>query len=211
MTPFSVSMSRMRVPSAAVLLLALLARGEPAHAAPTEALACSLRVGMVLEYTSNGASQPRWRVDSLRLGAAWGGRDSCVILKLAVGDSMPSIQERIVRREGDVQVGWDRLTSSWRPQRPLAPGRTVDVPRPRGRVMRFTVEGTAVDTVSGRRYATLITTAVTVDSLGRATDRLRERYAPSLATAVGGVFERPDSTAASGWRVEREFRLARIR
>ena len=196
---------------AALAGLLLVVHADPVRAASAEALACSLRVGMVLEYTSNGAPQPAWRVDSLRLGATFGGRDSCVLLKLAVGDSMPSIQERIVRRDGDVQVGWDRLTSSWRPQRPLVAGRTVDVPRPRGRTMRFTVEGTAVDTVSGRRYATLITTAVTVDSLGRATDRLRERYAPSLATAVGGVFERPDSTAASGWRVEREFRLARIR
>jgi hypothetical protein len=191
--------------------LLLVVHSEPARASSADALACSLRVGMVLEYASNGEAQPPWRVDSLRLGAAWGGRDSCVVLRLAIGDSRPSFQERILRREGDVQLGWDPPSASWRPQRPLATGRTVEVPRPRGRTMRFTVEGSAADTVSGRRYATLITTAVTLDSLGRATDRLRERYAPALATAVWGVFERVDSTAASGWKAQREFRLARIR
>ena len=54
------------------------------------------------------------------------------------------------------------------------------------------------------------TTVTTRDTTGRVLRRLRERFAVSLGTAVGGVFEVPDSSQAGGWRVEREFELVRI-
>ena len=195
----------------ALAALVLAAGAGRLAAAPSEPLGSALRPGMVLEYESLGQPQPEWRVDSLRKLVRFGGRDSCTILRLVIAGSPPAVQERIMRRDGDVLMGWDRGSKSWRPQRPLAPGKEVDISRGDGRVTRFAVEGTSADTVSGRRYATLVTTAITYDSLGVATYRLRERFAPSLATAIRGVFERRDSTAAGGWRLDREFHLARIR
>jgi len=81
----------------------------------------------------------------------------------------------------------------------------------RGDTVHYATGDVAEETVSDRRLAVVHTTVTTVDSVGRPRRRLRERYAPSLATATGGRFEVPDAAAPGGWRVEQEFELRAIR
>ena len=83
--------------------------------------------------------------------------------------------------------------------------------RPGGDTARYHTSQAGEEVVSGRRLRVIQTEVLTVDSLGRPKRRLRERYAPGLATATGGRFEVPDPSAPGGWRTEQEFELSVIR
>jgi hypothetical protein len=85
---------------------------------------------------------------------------------------------------------------------------TLVLPRANGDTVRYTTEDNSYETISGMRLQVITTTVLTVDSLGQPKRRLRERYAVSLATATGGVFEVPDPNA--GWRAEQTFELTRM-
>lgn len=65
-------------------------------------------------------------------------------------------------------------------------------------------------TVSGLSIPFVRTTIVTRDAQGKVVRRLRERYAISLTSALGGTFEVPDSTASGGWREGQRFDLVRV-
>jgi hypothetical protein len=86
--------------------------------------------------------------------------------------------------------------------------------RSNGTRVRYEVGGTGQERIPGLgidRVPVVLTTVTTMDSTGRPVRRLRELYAIGLATATGGEFEVPDSTAAEGWRVEQRFKLREIR
>ena len=102
------------------------------------------------------------------------------------------------------------LASTAMAARPLAPEKLV-ILRPGGGETRFVAGPPTVDTVNSMTFRVLPTEVITTDQLGQVVRRLRERFALDLATATGGVFEVPDATSQSGWRVERSFELVAIR
>ncbi|MGH2609056.1 MAG: hypothetical protein ACRDHF_08190, partial [Tepidiformaceae bacterium] len=113
--------------------------------------------------------------------------------------------------ERDTLFAWNARRGAWLPQRPVGPRMAITTVSAAGDTVHFATEDVAEETVAGRRLVVVHTTVTTVDSLGRAKRRLRERYAPTLATATGGRFEVPDPAAPQGWRVEQEFELRAIR
>jgi hypothetical protein len=87
---------------------------------------------------------------------------------------------------------------------------TLVVPQRSGGRLEYSTGRAEVRVVSGRSILVVPTSIVTVDASGTPTRRLREHYALALATAVEGVFEVPDATAASGWREQQRFTLVRL-
>jgi hypothetical protein len=95
-----------------------------------------------------------------------------------------------------------------RAARPLGAGMQLDVRAASGAVMRFMTGAPAARIgPRGVEIPYVPTMIVTRDSTGTMTRRLREEFAPSLLTALAGVFEVPDG---DGWRVTRVFTLAEI-
>ena len=86
----------------------------------------------------------------------------------------------------------------------------LSVPQPSGAVLDYETSAHGDTTISGQRLAFVRTVITTRNAQGRATRRLTERYALGLATALGGVFEVPDSAAAGGWRESQRFELLRV-
>ena len=162
--------------------------------------------GLQLVYASGTDTQPVWTVDSVAFGVTHGGRSECTRIVLRAGG--PAAEQRLLCRAADTLLTWSARANGWTPPRPVTPGVVVVVPRAAGGSVRFEATAAACESVGAARLATIATTVVTTDSTGRAVRRLRERYAPGLATAIGGAFEVPDST---GWRVEREFGLVESR
>lgn len=109
----------------------------------------------------------------------------------------------------DTLYGWDARRSSWIAQRPVGPRMTLGLPRTNGDTVRYMTGDTSYETISDVRLQVVATTVLTVDSLGQPRRRLRERYALSLATATGGIFETPDPVTGA-WRVEQAFELTRL-
>ena len=172
-----------------------------------------LRPGMQLIYTSNDQEQPPWYLDSVRTDSTLRPGSACTILHQRRRAGQTQAEESRLCLANDTLFSWNREAGEWRPQRPIGPGMFMEFTRPNGSRVRYEVGETAQDRVNGLSDPVPVvrTTVTTMDSVGRPVRRLRESYAIGLATATGGEFEVPDSTAPEGWRVEQRFKLREIR
>ena len=178
-------------------------------AAPVDDFAKGLTAGMSLTYESEGIAQSPWHVDTVQFGASVGGKSSVVrVVQRMRADAPPTARAFLV--ENDVLSLWDAANSQWRRQRPLAPRREIEVPQANGDTARVTTADTSYAHVGERKILVLQTTFLTRNRAGRVVRRLTEEYAPSLATAVSGVFEVADS-ASGAWRTTQRFRLVAIK
>jgi hypothetical protein len=167
-----------------------------------------LSPGLQLHYTAGEQFTSPWIVDSVIGGVALIPGADCARFTIRRGEQAPNESRLCVRR--DTLFSWDARRSEWTPQRPVGPRMTMLHARPNGDTVRYVTDTLGHETISAMRVAVLPTTVLTVDSLGRAKRRLRERYAISLATATGGTFEVPDSSSPGAWRAEQIFELRRI-
>jgi hypothetical protein len=172
--------------------------------------AAQLRTGMVLVYESEGAEQPPWTVDSLRLDAPLLPGARCAVVHLRRRPDAPAAEELRLCVTRDTLYRWEDAGSRWAISRPVGPGMVWTSISANGDTVRFETGAPAQETVSGLPLQVVPTTVTTTDSLGRPKRRLRERYALTLATATGGVFETPDSTAPGAWVARQAFELRRI-
>ena len=165
-----------------------------------------LATGVELIYASGGAESAHWVVEARRDTSVNGARCSIVMMK--TNPAQPA-ERRLTCLSNDSLLVFDPGQLNLRLLRPVGSSMKAEV---RGRVTVATYETAKAhaDTISGVVLDVVPTVVTTRDSTGRVLRRLRERFAVSLGTAVGGVFEVPDSTHSSGWRVEREFELVRI-
>src|SRR6185295_639021 len=111
---------------------------------------------------------------------------------------------------GDTLFTWSAAASAWRAQRPVGPGMTLRIPQSNGGAPRYTTGDAGVATIGGHSFPYVETVVQTLDPAGTVIRRLRERYALSLTTALGGTFEVPDSSAAGGWRETQRFELVAV-
>ncbi len=162
--------------------------------------------GMELVYASGGAENAPWIVEAKRDTSVSGAR--CSIVSMKTNPTQPP-ERRFTCLSNDSLLVLDPGSMNLRLLRPVGSSMKSEV---RGRVTVATYETatTHADTISGVVLDVIPTVVTTRDTTGRVLRRLRERFAVSLGTAVGGVFEVPDSTKSGGWRVEREFELVRI-
>ena len=170
----------------------------------------ALKPGARLTYGSAGGEQPPWTIDSVQQGVALGGRTGCTRLYLRLRPDQTTPAARITCRSGDTLFAWTAATSTWRADRPLGAGMQLSVPQASGAVLEYATSTTGDTTISGVRLGFVRTVITTRDAQGRATRRLTERYAVAIATALGGLFEVPDSSAAGGWRESQRFDLVRV-
>jgi len=173
--------------------------------------AADLRPGMQLVYSSNGADQPAWSVDSVDVDLTAMPNARCARFLLRRRPDQSRADESRLCVAGDTLYGWSARREAWVPQRPVGPGMSLTTRSPSGDTVRYSTGTKAQETISGYRLTLVETTVTTVDSLGRPKRRLRERYALSLATATGGTFEAPDPASPGGWRAEQVFELRAIR
>jgi len=192
------------------VLAGLTVGGLNGQRAPADAPGSALTAGTTLTYSSGGREQAPWTVDSIHRGISHGGRDGCTRIFLRMRPDQASATPRVACRGGDTLFAWNATASEWRAERPLGGGMTLRVPQPSGATLNYTTAQVGDTTVSGHRFAFVRTTIVTSDPEGRAIRRLSERYAVALATALGGVFEVPDSAAAGAWRESQRFDLVRV-
>ena len=171
----------------------------------------ALVAGMQLVYASGGTSQPPWTIDSVLFDSQYEGRSGCTYMKLRTTGNIGEPELRVFCSSGDTLYGWDQRSKRYRPARPLGARMSIEMPRFPNGSARFETEAPTRETVAGRELVVLPTIVTTRDAAGQTVRRLRERYAPALATAVGGVFEIPDPTQPSGWRTQQEFSLVEIR
>lgn len=169
-----------------------------------------LVAGLELTYTSNGVSSAPWRVESVENNVSIGGRTGCRRVRFAPGGPRATADVRATCEADGVLSAWDSTRSTWRATRPVRPGGTLEVPTGASRSL-YTTGAETVDSIGSYTVRVIATTMVTRDSSQKVIRRLRERYAPALGTATWGVFERPDSTASGGWKVDQEFRIVAIR
>ena len=165
---------------------------------------------MRLIYASGTAAQPPWVIDSVEVGITSGGRGECsrIVLRMRPDQSEPTT--RVYCRGGDTLFAWNATEQTWRPDRPIGAHRQLTITQRTGTVSQFTTGDAGDTTIAGYRLPFIHTTIVTLGPDGRVTRRLRERYSLPLATALGGTFEVPDSTRASGWRETQRFELVDI-
>ncbi len=163
--------------------------------------------GLQLVYVAGADTQPVWTIDSVEWDRTHDGRSGCSPIVLRTG--APAADVRWLCRSGDTLFSWSASRSNhWAPQRPVGGGVTLVLPRPNGGHATYAVAAVECDVVGDVRIATVVTTIVQSDSTGRALRRLRERYAPGLATATGGTFEIAEG---QGWKVDRDFKLVALR
>jgi hypothetical protein len=165
-----------------------------------------LTPGMELVYASDGNEIPAWTVEAKRDTAISGAR--CSIVSIRTNAAQPA-ERRFTCLSNDSLMVFDPGSANLRLLRPVGNSMTAEV-RGRATVAIYETTMTHADTVSGVVLAVIPTVVTTRDSTGRVLRRLRERFAVSLGTAVGGVFEVPDRSMPGGWRIEREFELVRI-
>ena len=194
-----------------VALVALLVMGGLLGARENARLASQLEAGMQLLYESEGERQPPWSIDSVTLGAPWRERSECAVVHVRRRPDQGPAEENRLCLANDTLYGWDTKASDWIVLRPVGPRMSWTSGPAGGAVVRYETGEAAAETISGRVIPTLQTTVTTADSTGRPKRRLRERYALSLATATGGVFEKPDSSRAGIWLRQRSFELREIR
>lgn len=175
-----------------------------------EPLGRALRPGVRLVYGSGGQEQPPWTIDSVHRDVALGGRTGCARVFLRMRPDQASAPPRTMCRGGDTLYSWNATANEWRADRPLGAGMQLAVRQASGSTLEYVTSERGDTTISGRSWPFVRTTVITRDPQGRAIRRLRERYAISLATALGGTFEVPDSTASGGWRESQRFDLVRI-
>jgi hypothetical protein len=193
-------------PVALSLLAATLVAGDgPGR------VAAGLEPGMELLYESEGERQPPWTVDSVARGAALRPGSDCAVIHLRRRPEQTPAEEIRLCLASDTLYRWEPARSEWTISRPVGPGMSWTSRQPNGAVVRYDTGASARETISGRTVDVVHTTVTTSDSAGRPLRRLRERYAVSLATATGGVFETADSVRAGEWVRQRGFELREIR
>lgn len=168
----------------------------------TAPIGSALSDGVQLVYESGGAEQTPWVYDSVRISSR-AGYEHCVVV------SRPSLPARESCVRGDTL--FERNADGTHvPVRPIGPGMRLAVPTASGNVLHYTTGSVTVRRVgAGLELPVVATTIVTRDAAGTVLRRLREDYAPSLLTAVRGVFEEADPDG--GWRTVREFSLRDVR
>jgi hypothetical protein len=174
-------------------------------------LASGLEPGMQLLYESEGQAQPPWWIDSLTLGAPLRDGFECAVVHLRRGPEPAAAEESRLCLANDTLYRWDGKRAEWSISRPVGPGMSWTSQRGNGDVVQYQTGDAGQETISGRAVPVVKTTVTTSDSTGRPKQRLRERYAISLITATGGVFETADSARAGEWLVQRRFELREIR
>ena len=200
------------VPAVLCVVLALDGQSVEAAAQGPSALVpgAALKAGSTLTYGSGGREQPPWTIDSVHRDVSLGGRNGCTRIFLRMRPDQTSAPLRVACRAGDTLFAWSATAATWRAERPLGAGMTLRVPQPSGATLDYTTAQSGDTTISGHRIGFVQTTIITHDPQGRPIRRLTERYALALATALGGVFEVPDSSNAGGWRESQRFELVRI-
>lgn len=183
---------------------------SPAPSGVTTALAAGLSAGARLVYSSGGTEQPAWTVDSVIHGVVAGARQRCVRIVLRTRPNQPTPELRLLCMSGDTLFAWNAAAAELRVQRPVGAGMSIAIPQANGASVRYVTGDAGSAEVSGRVFGFVHTTVTTHDASGRGVRRIRERYATALATALDGVFEVADSTAAGGWRETQRFVLARV-
>jgi hypothetical protein len=166
-----------------------------------------LTQGMQLVYSSGDTENPPWTILSVR-DTVLGGMTSCRVVALTTGTR--PLERRLWCSRGDTLFAWDSAGSSHGVLRPIGEGMSVVASGARGNRLQYETRSALQQTVSGVTVDVIQTTLVTSDSARRPIQRLREFYAPSLATATSGIFEVPDSTVSGGWRTQTSFKLVRI-
>jgi hypothetical protein len=197
------------MPRPLALLAALVPAFAGGHDQDPAPLAGQLGQGMELVYTSDGVPQPPWTVDSVRLGVDGLPGAECVLVQIRrnPGGAAP---ERFCLAH-DTLYRRSKPEDRWEITRPVGPRMQWSTRRANGDSVHYETGATSVETIGGLEIGVVHTQITTVDSLGRAKARLRERYALGLLTATGGTFERPDSTAPGGWQPRSTFELKEIR
>ena len=77
--------------------------------------------------------------------------------------------------------------------------------------VRYETGAESQTTVGSLNVQVVDTVVTTLDASGAPVRRLRELYAVSLTTALGGTFEVPDPAAPGGWRTQQVFELKEVR
>ena len=185
------------------VLLAILALSATAAA---QSPGSQLVAGMELVYASSGSEITPWVVEGRRDTAVAGAR--CSIVSIRTNPSQPT-ERRFTCLSNDSLLVLDPSGVNLRLLRPVGSGMRAEI-RGRATIATYETATARADTVAGVVLNVVPTTVTTRDTTGRVLRRLRERYAVGLGTAVGGIFEVPDSSQAGGWRTEREFSLVRI-
>jgi hypothetical protein len=164
----------------------------------------ALSKGMRLVYGSGTSEQAPWVVDSLDLRASWQNIKPCTYIRFGASD----IRRLCLQR--DTLFTWNETQARLIATRPVGPRMSMRIATSSGGQALYETTDFADAAVSGQSYQALPTTVTTFDANGRVLRRLRERYVLALATALDGVFEVPDSTAAGRWLTQREFALVRV-
>jgi hypothetical protein len=165
-----------------------------------DAIGSGLRDGVHLIYESGGTAQAPWIYESVRV-VERGGFERCVV----VARQGQAERESCVR--GDTL--FERQASGEHAAvRPIGPAMELELRTASGSVLHYTTGDVSTRRIGDRTVAFVTTTILTTNADGVVTRRLREEYAPSLLTALWGIFEQPDD--AGGWRTATEFTLARI-
>jgi hypothetical protein len=188
-------------------IVAVLAFTVVALLAP-DAPGSQLTTGARLYYESGGQEGPPWTIVSVN-DTTLGGMTACRAIVLQMDAARPAERRNWCTR-GDTLFAWDTSAKAHRPLRPIGEGMRMEVPIARGGVVRYETRSFLDQTVSGTPVKVIQTVVITRDSTGRPRRRLREFYAPGLATATSGVFEEPDTAQAEGWKIQSSFKLARI-
>jgi hypothetical protein len=199
--------SRRFAPSGFCAVMALGWMTDPCDSAkPGDAL----RSGMQLVYSRGSAASPPWVIDSVQHDATIGGRRGCARIHLRTAPESPAEVRAICVWDGE-QHAWNAATSSFVLQRPVAANKVVVLPGRGGASSKYETGACETERVGAHEIVVFPTVVTTMDSTGKIVRRLRERYAPSLGTATGGIFEVPDPSAPGGWKTQLEFRLVEIR
>ncbi len=190
-------------------LLAALLQASPPSPAPR--IASDLRVGMQLVYGSQGQSQPPWIVEAVQAAAPLKVGADCARVSIRRQPAPAPPDDARLCVEAGVLHAMDPKTNNWQPQRPIGPNMSLVLARGNAGSVRYETGSTAQATIGSLRLHVVETVVTTLDASGTAIRRLRERYAVSLTTALGGTFEVPDPAVAGGWRAQQVFELVEIR
>lgn len=169
-----------------------------------------LRAGMELVYRSDAGRQPPWVVDSIRMDQPGLPGATCSAVWLRRGSASTGGGERYCLLQ-DTLFRWNGRGARWDVARPVGPSMLWQTIQPNGDSVTYETAGEGQELIGGRSIDIVETTVTTVDGNGRRKARLRERYAVSLLTATGGVFESPDSTMPGAWGGQRSFELVELR
>lgn len=173
--------------------------------------------GMQLVYVSDGVESP-WTVDSVVRDVTIGRQTGCVRIRLRISPYQVNADTRVHCLRDDTMMNADS-TGRLQPARPLLAGVSMLIEQPNAGRVQFETLQAAVEQIPVQQGDSLTriavdvlpTTVTTFDSSGKVIRRLRENFSVALGTATGGVFEVPDPSLRSGWRVVRRFSLVSIR